>query len=137
MIELKKSLMADIKISLAIVLKQDRVLLIQRSLKEGSLNWQFPAGKIEGDESEMNAAERETYEETGIKCKAKEVLGSRIHPETGVLIDYVICNYLSGHAYRKDNRELKDVRWIHPKFLKSYIPVNNIFPPILEYFNIK
>src|SRR6266478_6273931 len=55
----------------------------------GNPPWTFPAGKIESGESPEPAAVRETWDETGLRIRAGDVIGSRIHPLTGVPIAYV------------------------------------------------
>jgi 8-oxo-dGTP diphosphatase len=48
--------------------------------------WTFPAGKVERGESPEDAAVREAWEETGLRVRAGDVIGSRIHLPTGVPI---------------------------------------------------
>jgi 8-oxo-dGTP diphosphatase len=55
----------------------------------GNPPWTFPAGKIESGESPEHAAVRETWDETGLPIRTGDVIGSRIHPLTGVPIAYV------------------------------------------------
>lgn len=55
----------------------------------GNPPWTFPAGKIESGEGPEHAAVRETWDETGLRIRAGDVIGSRIHPLTGVPIAYV------------------------------------------------
>jgi len=128
--------MSRIVIAIALVERSNELLLIQRSLQEGSLNWQFPAGRLEKDEDCLNAAARETFEETGIKCKPIEKIGTRVHPETGIKLVYVACKFESGAPYAKDVREVKKVEWVNKLFIKSYIP-NNLFHKILTYYKIE
>ena len=127
----------DFSVAVSIVVRNNQVLLVQRSLKEnGLLNWQFPAGKLEKDEDPLNAAEREVYEETGIQCKALEKIGKRTHPLTEVLIHYIACDYIGGTEKIKNNREVKSIKWVKPLDLLAYIP-NFLYPGIKEYFEEK
>ena len=57
--------------------------------RDGNPPWTFPRGKIEPGESPEDAAVRETLEETGSRIRATGVIGSRVHPQTGVRIVYV------------------------------------------------
>ena len=126
----------EYKVAAGIVIRQNRVLLVQRSLKEGLLNWQFPAGKLEMGEDVMNAVEREVFEETGIVCKAIHQIGSRRHPVTDVVIHYIACHYLRGQETIKNTKEVKEIRWVNPVDLTAYIP-EFIYPKIPQYFEIE
>ncbi|MEN9993263.1 MAG: hypothetical protein RLY83_833 [Actinomycetota bacterium] len=53
-----------------------RVALIGRLTKRGALEWCVPKGHPEGDETLVQAAEREIFEETGIQGEVIELLGS-------------------------------------------------------------
>lgn len=125
----------QIVIAVGIVIRKNRVLLVQRSHKEGSLNWQFPAGKLEMNEEPSNTAEREVFEETGVRCKAITHLGFRKHEANNVLIHYMICDYVGGQGFLKDSRENKDIRWVKINELRSYIP-ENLYHGIVSYFKL-
>lgn len=120
------------KISVGIVAHGYSVLLVKRANKEGDLQWQFPAGKIEPLEEASMACEREVYEETNIICKARVKIGERMHPQTYVYIEYWGCDYVSGEAIVKDNEELSDVMWCPIEKINAYI-TSDIFDPVLEY----
>lgn len=63
------------------------------------LSWQFPAGKVEPEESREAAAVREAQEETGMRVIARELLGERVHPANGQLMSYTACDVLSDTAH--------------------------------------
>ena len=46
-------------ISAAIIVRDGRLLLVQRRVKEDSLSWQFPAGEVEPGETVEDAVVRE------------------------------------------------------------------------------
>ncbi len=52
-----------------IIKKNDKVLLILMNTITGKKVWTFPKGHIEEYEEPKQAALREVFEETGIKCK--------------------------------------------------------------------
>jgi len=124
------------EVSVGIVEKGSKILLVQRKYKEHHvLNWQFPAGKIKASETPENAAEREVYEETGVKCTAERVLGHRTHPVTGVRIHYVVCEHNAGNGSVRDHSEIKNLAWVHPRDLKAYIP-DHMFSGVLKHFDL-
>ncbi|KAL8930057.1 MAG: hypothetical protein Q9172_000142 [Xanthocarpia lactea] len=71
----------------AIMLNQDmdQVILVKGWKK--SANWSFPRGKINKDESDLNCAVREVYEETGYDFEAAGLVGP---PDTMKYIDVAI-----------------------------------------------
>lgn len=56
---------------------------------------------------------RETREETGLRVRAARIIGSRVHPATGVLILYVAAVPAGGaNRVAARARELAEVRWV-------------------------
>jgi len=125
----------QIEIAVGIIIHRNRVLLVKRSKQEQTLDWQFPAGKLEFNEEPFNTAEREVYEETGVKCKAVKQIGARTNPINNVYIHYIVCDYLDGKEYLKDKRENKAIKWVNIRKLKSYIPTN-LYKGVELYFNL-
>lgn len=59
------------KSAVGIVLYRNKILLGLSTAKDDRWNrWCFPGGHIEKGETPEEAAVREVYEETGVKCKA-------------------------------------------------------------------
>ena len=93
----------------AVIVEDDRVLLIKRGKAPLLGEWSIPGGMLELGETLRQGAEREAREETGLVVRATELLGvfDRIVPslptkEEGartlyhyVLIDF-LCNRISG-----------------------------------------
>lgn len=64
-----------IPVAAAVVRQGDRFLLAQRMPgKQFANQWEFPGGKLEGDETPQQALERELQEELGIRTRAGNVL---------------------------------------------------------------
>ncbi|MEV5862357.1 NUDIX hydrolase [Streptomyces sp. NPDC052071] len=120
-----------LRVAIAVVLRGDEVLLVCRR-GDDSLSWQFPAGMCKPGAAVAAVAVQETHAETGVHCAVREELGSRVHPKTGVLAHYVLCNYLAGEASNRDTVENVDVAWVPLAALTRFIPIENIFPPILS-----
>ena len=122
-------------IAAAIIVANGRVLLVRRAVSEGSLSWQFPAGALEDEDAESpeNAAVRETREEVGLHVSPGEILGMRVHPNTGRTIIYVVCTPEPDEQPRLlDGEELAEMTWARLADLDSLIPVG-IFPPVRQY----
>jgi 8-oxo-dGTP diphosphatase len=121
-------------IAAAIIVQDGRVLLVQRRVKEGSLSWQFPAGEVEQGETASAAAVREAKEEIGLTVAESEVLGERVHPNTGRTMVYVACNVVEGEPRLVDDEELADLVWSNRDQLTEYVPYG-FYPAVQEYLD--
>lgn len=59
-------------------------------------------------------------------------LGSRLHPVTKVLCDYILCDYLTGEARNGDLVENIDVTWADKTKLIHFIPRDQIYNQALD-----
>lgn len=119
------------RVAVAVVTRGSDVLLVCRR-GDDALSWQFPAGTVKPGRTAAVVAVEETRAETGVRCAIRQHLGERVHPKTGVLIEYHLAEYLMGEAENRDPDENSDVAWIPRSSLTRFIPEQNIFPPILE-----
>ena len=71
--------------------------------------WEFPGGKVEPNEDEMEAIEREIKEEFEINIKAIEYLINNvcIYPNKTVDLRLYECMYISGDFILHDHSEYK------------------------------
>jgi 8-oxo-dGTP diphosphatase len=120
-----------LRVAIAVVVRGDEVLLVCRRGSD-SLSWQFPAGVVKPGASPAVVAVEETHAETGVRCTVREQLGSRVHPVTGVVAEYLTCDYLMGEATNRDPLENADVAWVPRSALTRFIPEQSIYPPVLE-----
>ena len=93
-----------------IVIEEGKVLLIQQ--KNG--HWGFPKGHIEDDETERNAALRETKEETNIEV---QIEGTRRYTESYITdkgnfkeVIYYVAKKIDGELKRQES-EVKAIKW--------------------------
>ena len=61
----------------AVVIRDDKALLIQRGINPGKGMWQLPGGYVEADEEIHAAVEREVLEEAGVVARVTDVVGFR------------------------------------------------------------
>jgi 8-oxo-dGTP pyrophosphatase MutT (NUDIX family) len=122
-----------LEVAVAIVVKGSDVLIVcRRGGDANGISWQFPAGMVKPGMEPGVVAVRETLAETGVHCLLTRELGSRVHPITNVLCDYLLCEYMAGEAKNMDLVENVDLTWADKATLTRYIPAKRIFPPVLE-----
>ena len=83
----------------AVVIEDGRVLLVRRACDPHAGAWDVPGGFCEADEHPMQAAERELFEEAGVKGRATAYIGTWMdrygEPESdGGQIHTVVGGYL-------------------------------------------
>jgi 8-oxo-dGTP diphosphatase len=99
-----------------------RVLIAQRPQGKSLAGlWEFPGGKVEGDERPEEALIRELHEELGISveeaCLAPLTFASFAYPDFHLLMPLYICRRWSGFVEARENQALK---WVAPKNLRAY-----------------
>lgn len=72
--KLEETANQTVEISIAILIKQDRVWIQQRSGTDHLEGfWEFPGGKIEAGETPVEAMKREVWEETGYQIDTNSI----------------------------------------------------------------
>jgi 8-oxo-dGTP diphosphatase len=110
-------------VAAAALIDQDcRVLIAQRPQGKSLAGlWEFPGGKVEGDERPEEALIRELHEELGISveeaCLAPLTFASFAYPDFHLLMPLYICRRWSGFVEARENQALK---WVAPKNLRAY-----------------
>jgi A/G-specific adenine glycosylase len=122
------------KIATGVVSKGGRFLITQRK-PDGLLGglWEFPGGKIKGDETPRAACVREIKEETNLNVRVTEKLAHVRHAYTHFRIemDVFLCTYGSGKVVLQGP---VSHRWVTLEELDAYpFPKANLkFIPILK-----
>ena len=97
----------------ALIEKEGKYLIARRSTgsKDVIGKWEFPGGKVEKDESEEHAIEREIKEEFEMDIKANKFLINNIceYPTKTIDLRLYECDYLSGEFHLHDHSEYKFV----------------------------
>ncbi len=102
---------------LAVVARDDRVLLVRRGKHPGFGLWGFPGGHIEPGEPLHDAALRELREETGVSATAGAILTAidviRRDADSTVLHHFVLiavrCHWQAGEGRAAD--DALEARW--------------------------
>lgn len=115
---------------LAVVLRGDAVLLVQRANPPDAGLWGFPGGKIEFGEPLLAAAARELAEETGVTAAPRRVLDALDaceHAEGGgirrhFVLVAVLCDWQAGEPVAAD--DALDARWISLDRMEATLPLS-------------
>lgn len=105
----------------ALIKKEGKVLIAKRSTGDQNVlgKWEFPGGKIEQNENEFQAIEREIEEELSIKIRAKKFIINNICKYPGKIVDLRLyeCEYLSGEINLGEHSKYS---WVEIDKLLSY-----------------
>jgi 8-oxo-dGTP diphosphatase len=122
------------RVAIAVVVKEGKVLLLRRKQKESGLDWCFPGGIVEAGETPQDAAMRETEEETGIVCGLFEELGNKRHPTNdSMTIHYWAGEYVSGDVRVLEPEQHEAVEWVAVERAKKLIG-RDLTPFIRDFF---
>jgi 8-oxo-dGTP diphosphatase len=112
-----------IEVVAAIIEDDQGQILIARRKAEKSLGgyWEFPGGKIDGDESFEQAIEREILEELDFKIQAKEFIGSSSHAyEFGTVnLHGIRCHFSKDEHKPESSTDHDMIRWIGVEEMKE------------------
>lgn len=111
---------------LALVLQEDKVLLIQRAFNPGKDKWACPAGFVEYDEDPTDAVLRELEEETGFQGKITALL--EVFPRKDKGIADIVIAYtveITGGELTPDD-DAADAKW----FTRETLPELVFYPSI-------
>jgi len=124
-----------ISVAIAVVEHEDRFLVGQRArnVPLGGL-WEFPGGKLEGNESPGQAAERECWEETGLRVRAAYCLAVNLqHYAHGHIKLHFYACWLKDSWMRDPTgaEPIAPYRWVSREELAALeFPVGN--KPVLQ-----
>ena len=97
----------------ALIEKDGKYLIARRSTGSQEVfgKWEFPGGKVEKNESEEQAIEREIKEEFEMDIKAISFLVNNIYEYSAKTIDLRLykCKYISGEFKLHDHSEYRFV----------------------------
>jgi A/G-specific adenine glycosylase len=118
---------SKIQVSAAVIFKKGRVYIQKRRAKGlmGGL-WEFPGGKMESGETDIECLRREIKEELGVNIRIREKLMTHRHSYTRfrVTLHVFHCQIHSGTL---SPSACDDWKWIKPDELKQYaFPAANV-----------
>jgi 8-oxo-dGTP diphosphatase len=125
--------LASKQIGVAVIRDDRDLILIDRRLAKGLLGgfWEFPGGKIEGNETVQECIKREVLEEIGIEIAVDSHLITIDHTYSHFRVNLQVynCRYLSGEARAI---ECEEIRWVTIQELDNYTfprPIKRLSEP--------
>ncbi|MFN6274983.1 MAG: 8-oxo-dGTP diphosphatase MutT [Microcystis sp.] len=113
--------LASKQIGVAVIRDDRDLILIDRRLAKGLLGgfWEFPGGKIEGNETVQECIKREILEEIGIDIAIDSHLITIDHTYSHFRVNLQVynCRYLSSEARAI---ECEEIRWVTIEELDNY-----------------
>lgn len=102
----------------ALIKKDGKVFIAKRSTGKSAYGkWEFPGGKVEPNETEEHAIEREIKEEFDVIIKAKKFITNNIceTPERKIDLRLYECEYISGEFN------------LHDHFCYEWVDIDKLF----------
>ena len=110
-----------IKVVAALIEKDNKILLARRSTGDQNVfgKWEFPGGKVEPEETEQKAIEREILEEFEMNIKADKFIINNVCEYPTKVIDLRLykCIYVSGEFKLHDHSEYV---WINKEDILNF-----------------
>lgn len=118
----------------SVIEKDGKYLLIKRAstAKFFPEMWDFIGGKIEPNESVLDAAKREVFEETSLKIEINKLEKDFVYTENNIEIHFRVFSTNSFFGTVKLSNEHTDHMWISKEEMVSY----NLAPVIKVYFGL-
>jgi 8-oxo-dGTP diphosphatase len=129
--------MKTITVICAIIIKDNKILVTQRSSKMAlPLKWEFPGGKLELGENEIECIIREIKEELNIEIQVQRKLVPNIHFYESFAINLIpyITNYESGEIFLTEHAAYK---FLDKKDLLNLDWADADLPIVNELINLK
>jgi 8-oxo-dGTP diphosphatase len=118
-----------VNVTCAIILIENKILVAQRSDKmKLPLKWEFPGGKLEENETEIDCVKREIKEEINIDIEVIKKLSSSIYDYGAFKINLIpfIAKYIDGEirlAEHKDYKLLEKVELLGLDWAEADLPI--------------
>lgn len=108
----------------AVISKGETYLITQRR-KSAVLSglWEFPGGRVEGDESDEDALQREVLERLGALVDVGKQIAKRTHQYEGYGVDLILyeASFPAGAAEPELSRlRVADFRWVRSEEFEKY-----------------
>lgn len=101
----------------AIVVKNNKILMVKEAKKSCHGKWAFPAGHLEENETIFEGIKRETKEETGCDIELKQVFPIITNSKNIIMI-HILADLVNDYMQYNKN-EIIETKWIELEQLKK------------------
>lgn len=123
---------------------KDKLLLVKRNKKPYKDCWNGIGGKIEENETALEAAKRECMEETNIVLENPKLLVTYVYPESNIMNSNTNLNVIYDFVQEvavKDNYEghyeWKDIDFVMDAYSQEIAGLSNLNQFVKEIFNLE
>lgn len=121
---------------IGVIIYRNNVLIIRRAKPDSKLpklNWAFPGGKLEKNETLEQALFREVKEETGLEINSAELLHARAIAEANIVAIYYKCHLPSNKeiSFNGYKPEVAEIKWVTGKSAIEHF-TSEIAKPIFD-----
>jgi len=109
-----------INVVAAIIIKDNLYFIAQRNKKKHlGLKWEFPGGKVDINESNKEALQREIKEELNIIIDVKKKIAKKKYKDEkiNIILHYYICHIKNGNIRLNEHENSK---WLKKENLSKY-----------------
>lgn len=98
-----------------VVIRRGQLLLVRQGRGHQRGNWNLPGGKMDVGETVLEAAMRETHEETGLRVRAVGLSGPHVYRSKRKRQTLELCIHakVDRGSIECDGDEIMDVRWFN------------------------
>ncbi|MTI65870.1 MAG: (deoxy)nucleoside triphosphate pyrophosphohydrolase [Firmicutes bacterium] len=107
-------------VTAGIIKNNDKILISQREFnKNQGLKWEFPGGKLKGNEKPEDGLKREILEELNINIEVLDIFHVIYHRynDFDILLLCYTAEFINGNIMAK---ECKDYRWVSTNELHNF-----------------
>ena len=117
----------------AIVIKDNKILMVKEAKKTCYGKWAFPAGHLKENETLMEGAQRETLEETGCNIEIKKVFPIVTNKRNIIMIHFLAD--LVNDTMEYDKNEIIERKWIGLEELEKFSKDELRSFPVVNFIN--
>ncbi len=110
-----------LRVVAAVIEKEGRYLITQRRAQAVLPHlWEFPGGKVEGDETDEQALAREVEGRIGVKVVIAEALGERLHEYDSYTVALALYRATIPDSETPVAHKVQDFRWVASSEFENY-----------------